>query len=1280
MFRLFVPPKTSLLLLGFATALFDGFAITSLHCAHSAHAALRAVLDEQASVIRIQRGSHPVPILTQQIPPSHRPFIHPLVAPDGKGILTEAKPPHHPHQTGLYWGFTRINGRDTFHHPEGDYWKRQSATILPANDEQVRWQTVYDILAEDGTSLLTETQTWTMSERDGEYFLDLQWQARAHVDLTIGKYDYGGLFLRMPWREGIAGEVVNAARQRNQRAEGQRAIWTDVGMQIDGRDDWAHVAIFDHPQNRGFPQAWRVDGQLGIGPVPTRGGDWHIPADQTATIKHQIVVYTGTLNDLHLTNLWQEYTGQSGTYAMWNLAQQEGRQSQFLTAEESVQAMTVANGFRANAYASEPMITQPMAFCWDDRGRLWIAENRDYETRGTGFANAKDSRILILEDTDHDGRADKRTVFLEGIHFPAAIAVGMGGLWLGAPPHLLFIPDRDNDDRADWNDIEVRLTGWGIRDRHETLNSLLWGPDGWLYGCQGFATPSQVGTPAGDGKYNPVEQFPESFAFADKPVDIDGGIWRYHPHKRRFEVVAHGFSNPWGLDYDPYGQMFISACVIPHLWHVIPGGIYHRQGGSHFNPYVYDDIKTIADHRHRSAHGGARVYASDAFPEQYRGRIFMANIHEHAVLTDTLEPHGSGFVGHHGDEFLLANNAQWIGFSVEIGPEGGLYVLDWHDADICGKEVLQRETGRIYRVVPENSLAKPFNGRYDDLNSFDNAALVTLQTSDSDWHARRARVVMQHRAAQGTFDADSAAELRSLWRQSSHVPHRLRALWSAHVTGTLTADDLVTLLDDPQPYVRAWAIQLLCEDSPVAADGLSQIIRLSQHETSPVVRLYLAAAMQRLPDDACWQIASQLAKHAEDADDHNIPKMIWYGIQPHVTEDIPQGITLATSGRIPLLTRFIARRLADDDQLEPVVAWIAKNSQAHDAQLQWLTAGLLDSLDSRQTHQPPSAWDVAYPLLKSKSERVARLATELAQRFGDTSAIDQLFDVIANPQLPAKERESGLQVLATQRGERLQPQLPKLLDDDAIRTEVIRTIAAFDNDRLASALLERYASLTTEEKLEALQTLASRTSYGQQLTESLRQGRIPRTDVPAYVARQLQRVVGPSFVDVWGSVDLLAEDQKELFAKYRDLLTDANLRQADPGKGHEVFLRTCAVCHRINDEGGQLGPDLTGANRTNVNYLLDNILTPSATIQDAYRMLIVNTNEGRVYSGILSGESDRSITLRIANREMPVVIARSEILSQDIAPVSMMPEGILNNLSEKEVLNLVAFLRSTPAH
>ena len=257
------------------------------------------------------------------------------------------------------------------------------------------------------------------------------------------------------------------------------------------------------------------------------------------------------------------------------------------------------------------------------------------------------------------------------------------------------------------------------------MNSLHWGPDGWLYGLQGFATTSKVRKPAGKGRlYKHKEPFPDDLLTGDG-VDINGGVWRYHPTKDVFEVVAHGFSNPWGIDYDAKGQLLISACVIPHLWHVIPGGIYQRQGGQHFNPYVYSDIQTIADHRHRSAHGGARVYQSDAFPASQQGRIFMANIHEHAVLSDVLERKGSGFTARHGDDFLMANNAQWIGFSLEIGPDGALYVLDWHDGDICGAGRAAPGDGPH---LPDRAEAvagrATWPGRYADLRTMTDAELV----------------------------------------------------------------------------------------------------------------------------------------------------------------------------------------------------------------------------------------------------------------------------------------------------------------------------------------------------------------------------------------------------------------------------------------------------------------------------------------------------------------------------------------------------------------------------
>ena len=264
--------------------------------------------DEATGTITISRGGDTEPIVTQNARPDFRPYLHPIVAPDGHGVLTEYSPDHHKHQTGLYWGFTRVNGRDYFHHLEGDYWRRVSADIIQAKGHEVSWRTVYDQLDEAGNAVLRERQIWSMHEHDGEYSLELQWNGEAQTDVTIGKYDYGGLFLRMPWKPGINGEVVNGVRQRNGKAEGQRAPWVDVGMQVEGRNDLSHIAIFDHSKNKGYPQHWRVDGQLGVGPIRARKEDWTIKKGQSETIRYGVHVYTGKLNDKELTNKWSQYS------------------------------------------------------------------------------------------------------------------------------------------------------------------------------------------------------------------------------------------------------------------------------------------------------------------------------------------------------------------------------------------------------------------------------------------------------------------------------------------------------------------------------------------------------------------------------------------------------------------------------------------------------------------------------------------------------------------------------------------------------------------------------------------------------------------------------------------------------------------------------------------------------------------------------------------------------------------------------------------------------------
>ena len=833
------------------------------------------------------------------------------------------------------------------------------------------------------------------------------------------------------------------------------------------------------------------------------------------------------------------------------------------------------------------------------------------------------------------------------------------------------MPDKDHDDKAD-GAFEVRLTGWGIQDRHETLNSFNWGPDGWLYGCQGFATRSTVGKPADGGKiFHKGDSFPDEIPVKDGQY-IDGGVWRYHPTKDRFEVVAHGFSNPWGMDFDDHGQIFITACVIPHLWHVIPGGIYHRQGGSHINPYVFDDIKTIADHRHRSAHGGARIYLADEFPKEYRDRILMANIHEHNVITDILKPSGSGFIGHHGDEPLFANDNAWVGFSMEIGPDGAAYVLDWHDTEICGAAVHDKETGRIYRLAPKGLPGK--SGI--NLAAQSDLELVGLLTHRNDWYSRRARVLLQQRSAAGQLNAAVPAKLWELFAQSKTSAHQLRALWALHITQNLPADRLLPLLDHAEPYVRGWAIQLLGEDRAYSPAALAKLTAMAEKDSSPIVRLYLAAALQRMSVAERWPIAQNLVAHAEDAADHNLPKMLWFGIEPMVEADTTRAMALATQSKIPLLAPYIARRAIAAKQLEPVAATLLSNTDLA-LRLQ-LLEGVRDGLKSlgRNAVTKPKNWDEAFAALDAtKDAKLTDFTAQIGQLFGDAKAAAAQLAVLKDKAAPIERRRQILAAFARDAYAAALPVVLSLLDEPAVRRDAIRALASFDAPQIAPTLIQRYAKLSAVEKAEIVVTLSARRSTAQALVVELKKNSIPKTDVTAFDARQLYRVLGPSFVEFWGPITQLASDKQAELAKYKAMLTDHVIAKANTSKGRAIYERTCMGCHMLYGAGGIVGPDLTGSNRANLDYILAQIINPSEVMQESYQLVIVTTRDGRTLSGTVAAEDNQQLTLRLVGQDS--IVTKSEILSREKSPISMMPEGLLKTLKDDEVRDLIAYLRTT---
>ncbi len=373
-----------------------------------------------------------------------------------------------------------------------------------------------------------------------------------------------------------------------------------------------------------------------------------------------------------------------------------------------------------------------------------------------------------------------------------------------------------------------------------------------------------------------------------------------------------------------------------------------------------------------------------------------------------------------------------------------------------------------------------------------------------------------------------------------------------------------------------------------------------------------------------------------------------------------------------MVAQFIARRLVDADLTDKLVATIGSSPTKQN-----LLEGMRDALDGRYDMVPPANWKGVYTKLKGTPGPSATIAEELNQHFGDTETAKKQLISLKDKATPLAQRASALQNLSLRQRPELVKELPALLNEPTLRQDAIRAIAQYDQEPLGKLILEKYPTLNNLEKAEAIQTLASRPKYGWLLTQALAKGTLPKKDVPAYAARQLRRVVGSGFVEVWGPIDHVAFDDKA-YTKYRALLTEKSLTTADARQGKLIFTNTCGPCHKMYDQGGTLGPDLTGSNRANVDYLLGNILDPSGEIQDDYKMVVVTTRDGRTHVGNVAKETDRQLTLRVVGQDA-VMINKSDIQSREVTPASMMPTGLLEPLSDQEVLNLVGYLRTREA-
>jgi putative membrane-bound dehydrogenase-like protein len=864
---------------------------------------------------------------------------------------------------------------------------------------------------------------------------------------------------------------------------------------------------------------------------------------------------------------------------------------------------------------------------------------------------------------------------------------------VGAAPELLFIPDRNQDDVPD-GPPQVLLDGFGFQDTHECLNSFVWGPDGWLYGNQGVFNYARIGKPGA----------PEN-----QRRELRAGVWRYHPVRHEFEVFAEGGSNQWGLDYDERGQLFMTHCRSYYgrgpTTHVIQGGHYWNQANANHAPFIIANppadfpgfrnyLLASARYDHGAggagkpgsdaiygghSHVGTMIYLGDNWPDEFRGHLFTHNLHGHQINHQVNRPLGSGFdTVHAGQDIFFCTDPKYVAVDLQYGPDGAVYVIDWYDQQHChnpNTERWDRSNGRIYRLQYDPT----YRPRKVDLGSLNDDRLAELLTRKNEWDVRTARRLLTERTATGKRVRPSALKaIEQLARQSSDPLLRLRGLWTLHGLGRFNDREAKHFLDDPDPQVRAWAIRLATENRATPAALLERFVQLAQTDPSPVVRLQLASALQRVPDQTAWSMIEALARHGEDAEDRNIPLMVWAGLAPRLASHLPEAFALARETRLPALSDFIHWYAATLDG-EPLNLATLKLREMTGDYLWRRLAGMELAMKSRANVPMPAAWRAIAPGLYAHPDpKVNRAAERLAAVFGDDSLFPRLRAELADPRSTPAARQHAFAVLSRAQDAASVPTFLQLVDDAAFRSAVIPLLARFDRKEVAITLLSHLPGMPVNDRAAALIVLTSRPTFALQLLDAVAAGTVKRDQLTAFHIRQLSQLRSPEvdrrLTATWGRLQQSPAEKVALIGKLEKTFSEAPLWAFSAKEGRRHFQRLCSACHKIGGEGTLLGPDLTGAGKNGARYFLENVIDPNAVIGSDFQMTTLETRQGDLVSGLLTAETPSAVTIRTTTGES--VTAKSDIASRNTSDKSLMPEGLLESLTEREQIELLLFLIS----
>ncbi|MBL9162722.1 MAG: c-type cytochrome [Planctomycetaceae bacterium] len=969
--------------------------------------------------------------------------------------------------------------------------------------------------------------------------------------------------------------------------------------------------------------------------------------------------------------------------------------------------LLVAEDLDLDLVLQEPRVAKPLYLTFDERGRLWVVEYRQYpwpaglkllshdsvwrNIYDPPFAppppHAADSpfrgrdRISIHEDSDGDGCFDQHKVFLDGLNLATAALPGRGGVFVLNPPYLLFYADRDRDDVPDEANPDVLLSGFGFEDSHSLANSLRWGPDGWIYGTQGSTVSSNVVVHSDDGQPR-----------VDRPAirSMGQNVWRYHPERRRYEVFAEGGGNAFGVEIDAAGRIYSGHNGgDTRGFHYLPGGYWQKTFAKHgqlSNPYAFDYHRPM---RHNAAQRFTHtfaIYEADQLPPRYRGRMFALNPIEHCIPLCEITPDGSSRQTHDLGEVVRpseSEQADWFTpVDIQIGPDGALYIADWHSAQAnhyhSHEGQIDPSIGRVYRLRGgDYSPSKPA-----DLASLTSSELVEQCLRDPNrWRRQQARRILGDRR-----DPAISARLWDLVRLNDDQL-ALEALWALEVSIGLDARQLEAALAHSNADVRGWAAQLIADRDAVSPECGAALLMLAKNETVVEVRCRLASAAKRLPAAHGVPIAFELSRRTEDASDVYLPRTIWWALEAHADR-----------------RDFIFAELHNDENWRSAVQ-VAGLTMPQCFMKRWAIAGRGDDLrscaellelapDDEQVRLLVAVFAASFegrplpPLPDALAAKLASVGGPLAEliavRRRDPAAVAAAIKSAADPSV-ADDRRIALINALGDAGAAPQDALPMLTDrltqadSPSVKCAAINALLRYGEADSGRAMLAAWPQLDPSTRLVAIHALSSRREWIDELLAAVEHDTVDRSLLDADLIARMRRVAD--------SPRRLQLDQ--LFPRSDVKLSDIDARVEEvtsivkggvgsPLAGKDLYegKLACGKCHRLFGQGGDLGPELTAYNRANVGRMALAVVHPNAEIREGFETYTAITDDGRALSGFKVEQTPESLVLRGVDGQLHY-IRQDEIEEMGSNAESLMPLGLLDGLTEAEIRDLFAYLSST---